>query len=47
MTPLGYSWMTEGMKRICDNVLVVLEGGYNLDTIERGSEAIIRTLLVE
>lgn len=45
VTPVGYSWMTQGLQKICDKVLVVLEGGYNLESIANSTEAIINTLL--
>jgi acetoin utilization deacetylase AcuC-like enzyme len=47
LTPIGYSYMTNALKKICKNVVVALEGGYNLNSLSRCSEAIIRTLLGE
>jgi hypothetical protein len=39
--------MTYQLKRICPKVVVALEGGYDLDSLARCSESIIRTLLNE
>jgi len=47
LTPLGYSFMTNSLMKICPKILIALEGGYNLNSLQRGSEAIIRTLLGE
>jgi acetoin utilization deacetylase AcuC-like enzyme len=47
LTPVGYSYMTNALKSVCNNVIVALEGGYNLNSLSRCSEAIIRTLLGE
>jgi acetoin utilization deacetylase AcuC-like enzyme len=47
LSPLGYSYMTHALIKVCPKILVALEGGYNLDSLSRCSEAIIRTLLGE
>jgi acetoin utilization deacetylase AcuC-like enzyme len=47
LSPLGYSYMTKELKKICGKFLVALEGGYNLNSLSRASEAVIRTLLNE
>lgn len=47
LTPLGYSYMTSRLKKTCNKLLIALEGGYNLNSLSRASEAIIRTLLEE
>jgi acetoin utilization deacetylase AcuC-like enzyme len=47
LSPVGYSYMTHELKKVCKNVVVALEGGYNLNSLARCSEAIIRTLLGE
>jgi acetoin utilization deacetylase AcuC-like enzyme len=47
VSPLGYSYMTKELKKICGKILVALEGGYNLNSLSRASEAVIRTLLNE
>ena len=31
LSPLMYAYMTNELNKICPNVLVVQEGGYNLD----------------
>lgn len=46
LTPMGYAWMTSGLQRICDKVMVVLEGGYNLDALANSSEAVLRSLMI-
>jgi acetoin utilization deacetylase AcuC-like enzyme len=47
LSPIGYSYMTNALKQVCGNIIVALEGGYNLSSLSRCSEAIIRTLLGE
>ena len=42
---MGYAWMTQGLQKICDKLLVVLEGGYNLDALAISSEAVVGTLI--
>lgn len=44
LTPIGYSYMTRELKNIA-KVVVVLEGGYNLDSLSRCSESIFKTLI--
>lgn len=46
VTPLGYSWMTQGLRKIQPKVCVTLEGGYSLEALARSSEAVIRTLMI-
>jgi acetoin utilization deacetylase AcuC-like enzyme len=46
LSPIGYAYMTNQLKNIA-NCLIALEGGYNLDSLARCSETIIRTLLGE
>lgn len=47
VSPIGYSYMTHQLKKLSSKVIVALEGGYNLDSLSRCSEAIIRTLMNE
>jgi acetoin utilization deacetylase AcuC-like enzyme len=47
LTPMGYSLMTHKLKSLSTRLIVCLEGGYNIDSLSRCSEAIIRTLLNE
>lgn len=47
LTPIGYSYMTNALRKVCNKVVMALEGGYNLNSLSRCSEAIIRTLLRE
>ncbi|CDW73889.1 histone deacetylase family protein [Stylonychia lemnae] len=47
VTPLGYSWMTYGLMKICPDIVVLLEGGYNLDALALSSEAVISTLRID
>lgn len=39
--------MTYGLMKICPRIVVLLEGGYNLDALANSSEAVIRTLKVD
>ena len=47
LTPMGYALMTHKLKSLSTKLIVCLEGGYNIDSLSRCSEAIIRTLLNE
>jgi len=47
VTPVGYSYMTEGLRSLSKNTIVVLEGGYSLKAISDSAEAVIRTLKIE
>ena len=38
--------MTWGLRNLCQKTAVILEGGYDLAALERSSEAVIRTLLI-
>ena len=44
--PAGYAYMTWGLRNLCPKTTVVLEGGYDLEALERSSEAVVRTLLI-
>jgi len=44
VTPVGYAYMTNGMKKICSKIVAVLEGGYDLRALEVSTEAVVRTL---
>jgi histone deacetylase 6 len=44
VTPLGYSWMTHGLSKICPKILAVLEGGYEMDCLSKCSLAVLETL---
>lgn len=44
VSPAGYAWMTQGLRKIQSCLSVVLEGGYSLEALEVSSEAVIRTL---
>ena len=44
ITPLGFSWMTYGLMKICGKVISLLEGGYNLNALAVSSEAVLETL---
>ena len=45
LTPIGYSYMTRRLMSLNKKIIYCLEGGYNLNSLERMSEAIIKTLL--
>ena len=44
VTPEGYAWMTHGLRQIQSKVAVVLEGGYNLESLQVSAEAVVETL---
>ena len=48
VTPVGYGYMTHLLKGIArGNLAVILEGGYNLDSITNGALAVTKVLLGE
>ena len=47
VTPLGYVWITQGLRRIQSRVCVVLEGGYCREALAKSSEAVVRTLMID
>jgi histone deacetylase 6 len=44
VSPVGYAYMTQGLRSIQKKLAVVLEGGYDLNALRRSSEAVIRML---
>lgn len=46
LSPVGYAYMTHGLRAIQKRLAVVLEGGYDLPALRRSSEAVIRLLLL-
>ncbi len=44
VTPTGYALMTWGLRNLCKKTVAVLEGGYDLNSLEVSSVAVIRTL---
>ncbi len=46
LTPLGFAWMTHGLHMITPHLLVVLEGGYEVEALGKCSQAVIETLFV-
>lgn len=44
VSPMGYAYMTQGLRNIQKCIAVVLEGGYSLEALECSSEAVIKTL---
>jgi histone deacetylase 6 len=44
LTPPGYAYMTQRLMELWPKVVVVLEGGYNLESIANWSEAVVRVL---
>lgn len=44
VTPTGYAMMTWGLRNLCKKTVAVLEGGYDLNSLEVSSVAVIRTL---
>lgn len=47
VTQIGFSRMTSHLLQICPKVAIVLEGGYNLDSISEAAVACARVLLGE
>lgn len=47
VTPGGYAHMTKMLMGVCDKVVVVLEGGYNITSISLSMAAVVSTLLGE
>ena len=46
VSPVGFAYMTWKLRNLCQKTAVILEGGYELLSLERSSEAVVRTLLV-
>lgn len=46
VTPAGFAWMTWGLRKLCKKTVAVLEGGYDLHSLEVSSEAVVRTLQI-
>ena len=46
VTPAGFAYMTWALRNLQPKTAVILEGGYDLEALERSSEAVVRTLLV-
>lgn len=44
LTPAGYAYMTQRLMELCPKIVVVLEGGYNVEVIAKCSEAVVRVL---
>jgi acetoin utilization deacetylase AcuC-like enzyme len=47
VTPVGYAYMTWGLRSLCKKTVAVLEGGYDLDALRVSSEAVVRTLMLD
>ena len=47
VTPVGYAYMTWALRNLCPKTAVILEGGYDLEALERSSESVVRTLLTD
>lgn len=45
VTSKGYEYMTKQMKSFNVPLIVVLEGGYNFETLKWGSETVVKSLL--
>ena len=46
VSPVGNAYMTQGFKKLCNKIVVVLEGGYDLQALEVSTYAVIRTLAI-
>lgn len=44
VSPVGYAWITQGLRNIQPCISVILEGGYSLEALEVSSEAVFRVL---
>ena len=44
VTPVGYAWMTQGLRSIQPCISVILEGGYSLEALEVSTEAVFKVL---
>ena len=44
VSPIGYAWITQGLRNIQSCLAVVLEGGYSLEALEISSEAVVNVL---
>ena len=44
VSPVGYAWITQGLRNIQPCISVILEGGYDLDALEVSSEAVFKVL---
>lgn len=44
VSPIGYAWITQGLRNIQSCLAVVLEGGYSLEALEISSEAVFKVL---
>ena len=46
LSPMMYFWMTQQLCEICEQILVVQEGGYNTDYMMLHAEGVIKGLLL-
>jgi acetoin utilization deacetylase AcuC-like enzyme len=46
VTPVGYSYMTHFLRTLCNKVVVVLEGGYDLNALAISAQGVIETLQI-
>ena len=44
ISPIGYAWITQGLRNIQSCLAVVLEGGYSLEALEISSESVFKVL---
>ena len=45
LSPLAYYWMTNELLKICPNMVVILEGGYNTNYLGHHTSGVINALL--
>lgn len=45
LSPIFYGYMTNELNKICENILVVQEGGYNVDYLGQHASGVVRALL--
>lgn len=45
LTTIGYSYMTKCLMKECKKIIVVLEGGFDLESLKEGIDCVSRCLL--
>jgi len=45
VSPVGFAWMTHGLRKIQSKTVAILEGGYSLIPLAESSEAMVRVLM--
>lgn len=45
LSPIFYGYMTNELNKICENILVVQEGGYNVEYLGQHASGVVQALL--